>query len=124
MADSSHDSAHGDDHDHGFAHPLPVSLLLKVFLTLVGLTILTVWTGSLSLGGLDLVVALIIATVKASLVCAFFMHLKYDKPFLGMIFLFSVLFVGLFLAFTFLDSHEYHADINDWVRDHYTTVIK
>jgi cytochrome c oxidase subunit 4 len=119
MADSSH--AH-DDHGHGFAHPVPLPLLAAVFLALVGLTIVTVITGQMKFEGFDLVLAMIIATTKASLVCAIFMHLKWDKPFLGMIFVFSVMFVGLFLAFTFLDSHEYNADITEYVRDKYLIV--
>lgn len=118
MADSSHN--HDAHDDHGLAHPVPLQLLFAVFFTLVGLTVLTVYTGSLSLGGFDLGLAMIIATCKASLVCLIFMHLKYDKPFLGMIFLFSVIFVGLFLAFVFLDSNEYNPDINAWVRDNMT----
>ncbi len=118
MADSSHN--HDAHDDHGLAHPVPLKLLFAVFFTLVGLTILTVITGQMTFAGFDLALAMVIATCKATLVCLIFMHLKYDKPFLGMIFLFSVLFVGLFLAFTFLDSNEYNADINAWVRDNMT----
>lgn len=111
-------SAH-DSHDHELPpdevhiHALSVGLLLKVFLALVALTVLTVVTGNMKLHGLDLTVALIIATAKASLVCLFFMHLKYDKPFHGMIFLFSVMFVGLFLAFVALDKGQYESDVHD-----------
>lgn len=106
-----------DHHTHELAddevhiHALSVGLLLKVFLALVGLTILTVLTGKADLYGMDLAVALIIATCKATLVCLFFMHLKYDKPLHGMIFLFSVMFVGLFLAFVALDKGQYEGDV-------------
>lgn len=103
-------SDHSDSH---LGHVLPLSLLLKVFLALVGLTVVTVITGQMSLFGMDLAIAMVIATCKASLVCLFFMHLKYDRPFHGMIFLFSVLFVGIFLAFLVLDTGEYQADIRD-----------
>ena len=99
------------DSDTHLGHVLPLSLLLKVFFALVGLTILTVVTGKMELFGMDLAIAMIIATCKASLVCLIFMHLKYDKPFHGMIFLFSVLCVGLFLAFLTLDTKEYQADV-------------
>jgi len=94
-------------------HVLPLGLLLKVFFALVGLTVLTVVTGKMDLYGMDLSVAMIIATVKASLVCLIFMHLKWDKPFHGMIFLFSVMFVGLFLAFLTLDTGQYQDDIRE-----------
>ncbi|MAU93711.1 MAG: hypothetical protein CMJ93_05835, partial [Planctomycetes bacterium] len=71
-------------------------------------------TGQASLYGADLAVAMIIATSKASLVCLFFMHLKYDRPFHGMIFLFSVMCVGLFLAFVALDAESYQEQIKDY----------
>ena len=112
-----------DHHTHELAddevhiHALSVGLLLKVFFALVGLTILTVITGQMSLYGMDLALAMVIATCKATLVCLFFMHLKYDKPLHGMIFLFSVMFVGLFLAFVALDKGQYEADILDLESD-------
>lgn len=99
------------DSDTHLGHVLPLGLLLKVFFALVGLTFLTVLTGKMDLFGMDLAIAMVIATCKASLVCLIFMHLKYDKPFHGMIFLFSVLLVGLFLAFLTLDTKQYQADV-------------
>ena len=100
--------------DTHLGHVLPLSLLLKVFIALVGLTVLTVITGQMELFGMDLAIAMVIATVKASLVCLIFMHLKWDKPFHGMIFLFSVMIVGLFLAFLTLDTGQYQADISEY----------
>ena len=108
MSDSSHDS---EGHS---GHVLPLSILIKVFSCLVALTILTVITGKADLHGADLAVAMIIATCKASLVCLFFMHLKYDRPFHGMIFLFSVMCVGIFLAFVALDAESYQEHIKDY----------
>lgn len=113
MSDHTHDSA--EEH---MGHVLPLSLLLKVFGALVALTGLTVYTGTMNLHGFDLPVAMIIATCKASLVCLFFMHLKYDKPFLGLIFLLSVLFVGLFLAFVTYDSGQYQDNITTFTSEH------
>lgn len=103
--------------DTHLGHVLPLSLLLKVFIALVGLTVLTVITGQMELFGMDLAIAMVIATVKASLVCLIFMHLKWDKPFHGMIFLFSVMIVGLFLAFLTLDTGQYQADIREMKAD-------
>lgn len=103
--------------DTHLGHVLPLSLLIKVFVALVGLTGLTVLTGQMDLYGMDLGIAMVIATIKASLVCLIFMHLKYDKPFHGMIFLFSVLIVGLFLAFLTLDTGQYQDDIREMKAD-------
>jgi len=113
MSDHTHDS--GEEH---IGHVLPLSLLVKVFGGLVLLTALTVFTGTMNLHGWDLPVAMVIATSKASLVCLFFMHLKYDKPFIGMIFLLSVLFVGLFLAFVGYDAGQYQDNIKAYTIEH------
>jgi hypothetical protein len=49
------------------------------------------------------VVALSIAVVKSTIVCMFFMQLKYDKPLNSLIFLFCLFAVALFLGFSMLD---------------------
>jgi cytochrome c oxidase subunit 4 len=97
---------HGDDaHDaQDFAHPLPIPVLLAVFVALVCLTILTVGQASFDMGSYDVVIVMVIATIKASLVMAFFMHMAYDKPFNVICFLGSFVFVGLFVIFTLSDS--------------------
>jgi cytochrome c oxidase subunit 4 len=69
-----------------------------VFATLLALTIVTVAVASLNLSeSTTVLVAISIATVKASLVAMFFMHLKGEKP---MVFwplgLTAVLFAALF----------------------------
>jgi len=54
---------------------------LVVFGTLLTLTIVTVGVASLNLGeSTTVLVAISIATIKASLVAMFFMHLKGEKP--------------------------------------------
>lgn len=99
-------SAHGDSKDgYDFAHPIPVPMLLAVFFALVILTVVTVAQASFDIGSLDILVVMIIATVKAGLVMAFFMHMAYDKPFNVIIFLSSFAFVALFLIFTMSDSN-------------------
>src|ERR671927_293995 len=66
--------------DHGLAHTTPVILLLAVLGVLMVLTIVTVAVTSIDLGAQgNLVVAMIIATIKAALVVMFFMHLVWDK---------------------------------------------
>jgi cytochrome c oxidase subunit 4 len=55
------------------------------------------------LGAANVVIAMAIATFKASLVCLFFMQLKYDKKFNLIAFLSSLIFLGLFLGFTLID---------------------
>jgi cytochrome c oxidase subunit 4 len=98
-------SAHGHSDDgHDFAHPMPVPVLLGVFFTLVFLTILTVAQASFDFGNWDVAIVMGIATIKAALVMAFFMHLAFDKPFNVIVFLGSFVFVALFVIFTLSDS--------------------
>lgn len=99
--------------DHGLAHTMPVWMLLAVLGALMGLTILTVSVTSFDLGQEgNLVVAMVIATVKAALVCTFFMHLLWDKKFHLILFLTAVLFVILFLSMSLTDRGEYQHNID------------
>lgn len=98
-------SAHGHSEDgHDFAHPMPIPMLLAVFAALVLLTIATVAQASFEFGSMEVAVVMIIATIKAGLVMAFFMHMAFDKPFNVIVFLSSFVFVGLFVIFTLSDS--------------------
>ena len=59
-------------------HISPVSTYMKVFGALLVLTALTYAVSYMSLGPASLPVAMIVAVAKASLVCMFFMHLKWE----------------------------------------------
>lgn len=63
-------------------------------------------------GAYNLTVAILIAVMKASLVVTFFMHLKDDKRFNALFFLGSLLFVGVFFAYTMNDTH-YRGRVGD-----------
>ncbi len=103
-----------DVHDapHGVGHIVPFSLLVKVFVALVILTVLT-WAASLvDFGGdLNLIVALLIAVTKATLVVMIFMHLRWEKPFIAIVFIGCLIFVGLFISLTLLDTGQYHSTV-------------
>jgi cytochrome c oxidase subunit 4 len=97
-----------DDHDHGFAHVVSLKILGGVLGSLIVLTILTVAAANVDLGAeWNLVVAMVIATIKAGLVVTFFMHLLWDKKFNLLIFLSGVLFVILFISLALTDRKEY-----------------
>jgi len=100
------------DHDeHGLAHVMPVRILVNIFLILVLLTIVTVGATFFPTGNFEIGISLGIATVKASLVAAYFMHLRYDNPMNAVLFAFGLLFVALFLGFTMMDSAQYQPDL-------------
>lgn len=62
-------------------HIMPFATNLKVFISLVCLTVFTVWSAkSIDLGSNgNLILAMAIASVKGSLVLLWFMHLKGDS---------------------------------------------
>jgi cytochrome c oxidase subunit IV len=127
LAEHSHSAqSHGDDH-HGIGHVLPLWML---FATLGGLLALTVLTVAVYIypifdpethAGLNLLVALLIAAVKATLVCLFFMHLLWDKRLNSIVFVSSILFFLLFVGFCLMDRGQYEREIrwdqSDSLRD-------
>ncbi len=84
-------------------HVLPVKTTLAIGASLLFLTAVTVWIAHIDLGRLNFVVAMAVATVKASLVALFFMNLKYDRAENGMIFITSFLFLAIFIVLTSTD---------------------
>jgi cytochrome c oxidase subunit 4 len=117
----SHDTSHGDKSGHhdghgdGFAHVLPVKLLVGVWAVLMILTVVTVAVTAIDLGRSgNLIIAMAIATVKATAVGLYFMHLRWDKPFNALVFVSSLLFVSLFISIALLDKSEYEHDIVDY----------
>ncbi len=99
---------HHDHHEHNeLAHVIPVRVLLTVFGALMVLTAATVWVATHNLGRFDLAIALVIATVKASIVALYFMHLRYDRVFNAIVFVVGILFILLFVGLAVMDSGNY-----------------
>lgn len=102
-------AAHGHEEHH---HATPMWLLVAV---IVALLILTVVTVGVAMATPNVLLAMFIATIKASLVCLFFMHLYWDKPFNSIILVISIALLGLFLWFAMLDTGQYqHTVIPDY----------
>ena len=75
-----------------------------VFGALLVLTVLTVFVSWLGLpAGLSFPVAMAVACMNALLVCAYFMHLAFEKKFYLLIFVVSIVFMLLFFIFTMAD---------------------
>lgn len=102
--------AHHDEHSAG-AHAVPLYLLVGVWVALMFLTWFTVFIAGIDLGNINLFVAMAVATVKASLVCLYFMHLRWDNPINAFIFIFSLVCVSLFIFFVLIDTHQYEEDL-------------
>ncbi|HEY1757234.1 MAG TPA: cytochrome C oxidase subunit IV family protein [Bryobacteraceae bacterium] len=93
---------HSHDGEAGVAHGS--AIYVKTLLALLFLTGITIGASYIDLGSGNVVVALIIATIKASLVVLFFMHLRWDKPVYGIVAMAGFLFLGIFLMFDLMDQ--------------------
>ncbi len=91
--------------DHHVGHVVPMKILVGVFASLVFLTIVTVSASYVNFGEFNLIVALAIAVVKATLVVLFFMHLIWDRPFNAIVFVGCLIFVSIFIGFA-ADRHH------------------
>ena len=109
--------AHGNAHAHdskGEPHPLvghlvPMWILFAVGGALLVLTAITVAVRYIDVGEFNMVIALGVAVIKATLVALFFMHLKWDRPFNLLTFVGSMVFVILMMAFCMMDTSQYRA---------------
>ena len=79
---------------------------MVILAILLILTCITVFAAGVNFGSsaVNVVIALTIATIKASLVGLFFMHLLHDKPMNAVIMVFGFIFLGLFLGFSLTDA--------------------
>jgi cytochrome c oxidase subunit 4 len=84
-------------------HILPRSLYVGIFGALMVLTILTVAAAFVDLGFLNIVVALGIAVVKASLVVLFFMHVKYSSKLTWVVIGSGLFWLAILLSLLMLD---------------------
>ncbi len=89
---------------HAEHHITPKKTLIQVFLTLIVLTLFTIFTSRLDLGTFNVPLALFIAVVKASFVVLIFMALRHDNRVNAVIFAVGGAFVLIFLIFTLFDT--------------------
>ncbi len=68
------------EYDKSHAHLIGYGTYVLVWLTLLALTILTVAVAGIDIGEYTLFVAMLIASIKSSLVINIFMHIKFDEP--------------------------------------------
>lgn len=85
------------------SHITEYKVLSTVFLVLISLVILTITVTSLDLAPYSVTVALIIAGVKAYLVMAYFMHLKYEGLLLRILVAGVFVLFAAIVVFTFID---------------------
>jgi cytochrome c oxidase subunit 4 len=84
-------------------HVSPVSLYITIFLALMVLTAATVGAAFVDLGQFNFLVAMIIATFKASLVIWYFMHVKYASHLTKLTVATGVFFLAILLSMILID---------------------
>ena len=106
--------AHDDHHESHIGHVMPMKTLISVFVGLLIFTYITVQQSYFDFGETEFVVTMFIATIKATMVTLFFMHLRYDRGQNSMLLIFTLVFVGLFLAMTLVDLTYYQHEITSY----------
>lgn len=86
-------------------HQLSLKVLLGTAAALAVLTLLTVAVAYIHIASpYNVIVAIAIAAVKAGLVVMFFMNMRNDHKFNLLVFVFSILFLLIFVGITMLDT--------------------
>ena len=84
-------------------HVLPVGIYVGIWAILMFLTGLTVFVSFIELHDWNIVLALVIATIKATLVVLFFMHLYYSSKLTKVTMIAALFFLFLLLALSMTD---------------------
>lgn len=96
-------------------HFVPMWVLVATLVALLILTVITVGATWVDFGAaINLWIALIVATIKATLVALYFMHLRYDKPIVAIILVATLFFVILFIGAVLVDSRAYQDAITEY----------
>lgn len=94
------------EHAEAHSHSSSAGVYVAVLAALLFLTAITVGAAYVNFGSstINLVIAMLIATLKGTLVALFFMHLRHDPPINAIIFVSALIFLGLFLLFSAIDQ--------------------
>ena len=85
-------------------HIVPVKIYVMIFLALMVGTALTVFAGLQDFPGpLNVIIALTIAVIKATLVVLYFMHVRYSSRLIWVIFASALFWLAILFALTFSD---------------------
>jgi cytochrome c oxidase subunit IV len=101
---SDHNSASEQMPEHASEHISSLASCLGIWLALIAGTTLTVTAAFIDLGPFNTIVALAIATTKATLVVLFYMHVKYTHEKLtGLVIVSAIFFLFILLALSMAD---------------------
>ena len=91
-------------------HIVPVRVYITIFLVLLVGTALTVAAAfyDFKVSGMNTIVALTIATIKATFVVLYFMHVRYSSRLIWVIVAAALFWMGILFALTFSDYWSRH----------------
>ncbi len=92
-------SAHGNETHH----IVPYKVYVYIWAALVILTGITVGASYANLSHVAILTAILIATVKGSLVLMYFMHIRFERPIFTVMILATLITYGIFVGLTFTD---------------------
>lgn len=84
-------------------HGASIRALLLVYLALMFLLVVTVAAAFVHLGSFNIVLAMLIAVIKAALVVWIFMHVKYSGRLVWIFATAAFIWLGIMVIFTFSD---------------------
>ena len=84
-------------------HIVSPKIYVTIFLALMAGTSLTVWAAFQNFGRFNIVIALAIATLKATLVVLYFMHARYSPKRTQLVIVAAVFWLAIMLTLTLSD---------------------
>jgi cytochrome c oxidase subunit 4 len=95
-----------------------------IFATLMVGTALTVWAAFQNFGAFNIVIALGIASIKATLVVLFFMHARYSPRRTQLVVICAVFWLAIMLALTLSDysTREHEGRLTQPTASHFLSV--
>ena len=93
-------------------HIVSPKLYIVIFFSLMVFTLLTVFAATRDFGRWNIVIALVIATIKASLVILFFMHGKYSARRTKLVIVAGFFWLAIMLALTMSDYASRHPEVS------------
>ncbi len=101
-------------------HIVSPKIYIAIFAALMLGTGITVWAAFQNFHQFNIVIALVIATIKATLVVLYFMHARYSSKRTQLVIVCSVFWLAIMLALTLTDyttrSHETQPGVSHLAR--------
>jgi cytochrome c oxidase subunit 4 len=93
-------------------HIVSPKIYLTIFLALVIGTSLTTWAAFQDFGQFNIVIALAIATAKATLVVLYFMHARYSPKRTQLVIVCAIFWLAIMLTLTLADYQTRHPRVS------------